>query len=282
MDETSAASRTAMMVAGLRAMATARDAPICSDPWALQLAGPEGMRIAEESMTYNPNFELWLALRTAWIDDAVVRHAGPDGSMDQVVLLGAGLDSRAARFARPGLRFFEVDHPQTQAEKRTRLEALDGYPVDDIVFVTCDFGREGFLDRLVAEGFAVDQPALFVWEGVVPYLDDESVRATLTTVAQGCHADSVILFDYIMKKMAQGQRLDGEDAAMRQLVGGMGEPLRYGFNDATPMMFGAGFRHVRTVSFDEIALSMTGTYERARKFRFQGLVIASRGRSLTP
>jgi hypothetical protein len=84
-----------------------------------------------------------------------------------------------------------------------------------------------------------------------------------------------------MKKMAQGVRLDGDDAAVRQMVGGMGEPLRYGFNDATPMMFGAGFRHVRTVSFDEIALSLTGTYERARKFRFQGLVIASRGRSLT-
>ena len=73
--------------------------------------------------------ELWLALRVAYLD-RLVGLAVDRLSIRQVVILGAGYDTRAARLPRAGVRFFEVDHPATQAAKRERLAQLDGYPVD--------------------------------------------------------------------------------------------------------------------------------------------------------
>jgi hypothetical protein len=58
------------------------------------------------------------------------------------------------------------------------------------------------------------------------------------------------------------------------------EPIRFGTNDPLPMLFEAGFRHVRSQSFDEICLSLTGTYLRERAFRFQHVCFASRARPL--
>ena len=80
--------------------------------------------------------------------------------------------------------------------------------------------------------------------------------------------------------MVAGEHLDAADAQVREMVGGLGEPLTYGLNDPTPLLHEAGFRHLRTVSFDELALSLTHSYERSRKFRFQGLVIASKDHAL--
>ena len=54
----------------------------------------------------------------------------------------------------------------------------------------------------------------------------------------------------------------------------------FGTNDPLPMLHECGFRHVRSVSFDQACLSLTGTYERSRQFRFQHIVHASRARAM--
>ena len=69
------------------------------------------------------------------------------------MILGAGYDTRAARLPRAGVRYFEVDHPATQAAKRERLAELDGYPVEAATYVTCNFEREDPIERLAASGF---------------------------------------------------------------------------------------------------------------------------------
>ena len=101
------ASRTAMLVSALRARATARPEPLCSDPWAAQLAGDVGMALADRHDKIYPASELWIALRTAWIDERISRLCKPNGNRAQVVLLGAGLDTRSARLAGDGLRWFD-------------------------------------------------------------------------------------------------------------------------------------------------------------------------------
>src|SRR5690349_4299426 len=65
------------------------------------------------------NFLEWITARTKFFDDAVVRAL--EHGVQQVVLLGAGYDGRSLRFRTPGVRFFEVDHPATQADKQRRL-----------------------------------------------------------------------------------------------------------------------------------------------------------------
>jgi methyltransferase (TIGR00027 family) len=272
------ASRTAVMVAAIRAQMSAQPNAICDDRWAMELAGEDGLAHARDYVSAVPASDLWVALRTARLDD-VTKHAIASG-IRQVAILGAGLDTRAARLANPGVRFFEVDAPLSQRDKRARLARLSGYPMDAATFVECDFEGDDFLDRLVACGLDRNAPALFVWEGVSYYLPEVAVRATLNRVASAAEPSSVIVFDYFGAKFVAGGGNDEEDRQARDKVANMGEPLRFGTSDVLPLLYECGFRRVHVESFDEIALRYTGTYDRARKFRFQALAFASVARDV--
>src|SRR5215510_2047452 len=139
------------MVCAYRARVAKWGKPLFVDPFAAALAGAEGEAIAKALDPKFPPFELWLALRVAYLD-RIVALAIDELSIRQVVILGAGYDTRAARLPRAGVRFFEVDHPATQAAKRDKLAELDGYPVDAATYVTCDFETEDPVERLVAAG----------------------------------------------------------------------------------------------------------------------------------
>lgn len=274
MEIDSPASRTAMMVAAYRARATARPEPVCNDPWAGALAGDEGAALAERFDAKFGHMELWIALRVAFLD-MQVRHYTADRGVGQVVVLGAGLDTRAARLARDGVRFYEVDHPSTQAHKREVLATLDGYPVDAPAYVACDFERDDLFTQLRGAGFDSAAPAVIVWEGVVPYLTEDAVRGTARDIAATCEPSSVLFFDFLGKRMAGGANIRDKDKDTRNYVDDLGEPIRFGTNDILPLLYDEGFRFVRVHSFDEIALAMTGTYEREREFRFQFMAQAS-------
>lgn len=245
-----------------------------NDPWAKGLAGVDGEEIATRVDTFMKDRELWIAVRTAHLD-AELSSWLATRTRTQVVVLGAGFDTRAARFAREGARFFEVDHPATQAEKLSRLQKLARYPLEAATFVSCDFEHEDFLDRLVATGFDREAPAFILWEGVTPYLYEPAIRSTLRRIASGCHPESQLWFDHFTRKFVEASRLPEADLKARELVEALGERFVFGTNDPLPMLFEEGFRHVRSVSFDEACLSLTGSYERDRGFRFQRMVLAS-------
>jgi methyltransferase (TIGR00027 family) len=276
------ASRTALLVAAYRARATKRDGALISDPWAEALAGADGEALAAKVDGFLNERELWIALRTAYLDDHVVHWTKDATSNRQVVLLGAGFDARAARFAKPGVRFFEVDQPASQAEKLARLRGVHGYPIDAATYVACDFEKDDFLDRLVQAGFDVSAPALILWEGVTYYLPEPAIRATLRRVSKGCDPRSVLLFDYFTRGFVEGASRTDTDRQTRELVEELGERFVFGTNDPLPMLAEEGFRHVRSLSFDEICLSVTGTYKRERQFRFQRIVLASAARAPSP
>lgn len=121
-----------------------------------------------------------MALRTAAIDDAL-RDACADG-VDQVVILGAGLDARAWRLAAlSDAVVFEVDHPATQRFKRSRVDPLDPR-AREVRFVSVDFERERVDARLADEGHDAARRSFWIWEGVVMYLADAAVRGSLEAV----------------------------------------------------------------------------------------------------
>lgn len=218
--------------------------------------------------------QLWVGLRTRYIDDCVTRAL--DRGVPQVVVLGAGLDTRAARLARDGARFFEVDQPASQTDKLERLSRIDGYPLDAATFVSCDFERDDFVALLSEAGLDRTAPTCFVWEGVVYYLPEEAARSTFRRLASEFDPRSLVVFDYLNSNMAKSSdRLRDEDRGMKGIVEEVGEPMRFGIDDPPPLMFESGYRFLRTVSFDELALQYTGTYARERFFRFQAIGIAS-------
>jgi methyltransferase (TIGR00027 family) len=193
----------------------------------------------------------------------------------QVVILGAGYDTRAARLPRADVRYFEVDHPATQAAKRERLARLDGYPIDAAIYVTCNFECDDPVERLAAGGFDVREPALVIWEGVVSYLTEDVVRTTATRLASGLDPRSLLAFEFLGKSYGTGVNVGPADREARAYVDDLGEPIRYGTDDILPLLYDSGFRWVRVHDFNEIALELLHDYQRERQFRFQRLALAS-------
>lgn len=274
MDVDSAASKTALMVCAYRARASQWPQPLFIDPWAEAIAGSDGHAIARLLDAQFPPMELWLALRVAYLDRLVAR-AVDQLSIRQIIILGAGYDTRAARLPRAGVRYFEVDHPATQTVKRARLRELDGYPIGAASYVSCNFEREDPIDRLVASGFAVAEPALVIWEGVVPYLTEPAIRATASRLASGLDPRSLVAFDFVGRKFAAGRSVSDADRRARAYVGELGEPIRFGADDMLPLLYECGFRWVRTRDFNELALEFVGDYVRDRMFRFQHIALAA-------
>lgn len=132
--------------------------------------------------------EASLAARTRFFDERVLAAIG--GGIRQVVILGAGYDDRALRFRTPGVRFFELDHPATQADKARRLEAMNaaGGPV----LAAADFSRDDVGGFLAACGHEASQPSLFLAEGLLVYLDHK-VSARLLSALRGRAAGSSVL-----------------------------------------------------------------------------------------
>jgi methyltransferase (TIGR00027 family) len=144
----------------------------------------------------DPHFVTLNVARTRFFDDALT--AALAGGARQVVILGAGLDSRGYRFADRlgGDRFFEVDSPATQAYKTRRVEeALGGLPAH-VRYVPVDLATDDLLTALRAQGYAEDARTLFVWEGVSYYLPEAAVRGMLRLARDHGAAGSTLAFDY--------------------------------------------------------------------------------------
>lgn len=112
----------------------------------------------------------YLRKRTAFFDRIVVDTI--DRGDAQVVVAGAGYDGRSLRYARPGTTWFELDHPDTQADKRERLGRL-GIDTGHVRFIPADFTTDPIADPLIAGGLDPRRPALFLLEGVAVYLTSE-------------------------------------------------------------------------------------------------------------
>jgi len=274
MDAHSSASKTALMVSAYRARASRWPRPLFLDPWAERLAGSEGHELAKRLDLRFPPMELWLALRVAYLD-RLVGVAVDRLNVRQIVVLGAGYDTRAARLPRVGVRFFEVDHPATQAAKREQLARIDGYPIDAATYVACDFETDDPVERLAASGLALREPALVIWEGVVSYLSEAAVRTTAARLAGGLDPHSVLAFDFLGKRYGLGVNVAPADLDSRSYVGELGEPIRFGTDDILPLLHDAGFRWVRVVDFNELALELLADYQRERQFRFQRIALTA-------
>ena len=172
---------------------------------------------------------LWFELaRTRHMDDVLLREVA-DGAT-QVVLLGAGLDSRCYRLRDElgGAALFEVDHPVTAAVKAERLEAIFGGMPEHVNYVHVDFNTQDVGERLAAHGFDPAARSIVLWSGVTPYLEPDGVAESLRWFASGTGPGSAICFDYLWKEM-----LDGDDSfhgapQLRKRVEEGGEPFKFG------------------------------------------------------
>ena len=229
-------SRTAYRVALRRAAHQVFDQPIVfDDPIALQILGlaDANRRTLEQSELRAParpgsvSLRAFLVARSRFAEDAL-QAAYLDG-LQQYVLLGAGLDTYAYRNPYPDLRVFEVDHPATQAWKLDLLAENRIAVPTHTAHVAVDFQSDSLAGRLAEAGFAVDQPAVFAWLGVVPYLSHAGFSATLDYLS-ACAPGSLLVLDYGVPRDALPfmERLAFDSLATR--VAAAGEPFQLFFH----------------------------------------------------
>jgi methyltransferase (TIGR00027 family) len=293
------ASRTAVLVCQGRAAAEGRLAlGRFTDPVAARLltddervpvtqvrtgAPPQGwaQRVALASVQASAEV---IVPRTVVIDDAVREHPTP-----QVVILGAGLDSRAWRMPElVGVDVFEVDHPASQEDKQRRVAGLTAM-AGSVRFVPVDFTRvdgtraglsqhSPLDDALVRAGHRSDVPTTWVWEGVIAYLRRVEVVTALRAVSVLSAQGSRLIANYQSPSaMARIGRL-----AARLLAGGRsalaGEPWRSSWKpyQMETAMRRYGFDLVRDEDLHTVARRLDLPVDRTRSLRSGRVAIADR------
>lgn len=156
--------------------------------------------------------------------------AALDEAVPQIVILGAGFDTRAWRFAprNRGIRIFELDAPVTQSMKK-KLLAENGFPVpEQVTFVPVDFEEQDMAAALDAAGYRPGLKGLFLLEGVTMYLNWRSVDRTLYDIRTGAAAGSRIVFDYVLASVLRRENSLYGEAAITRRVFKAGERWTFG------------------------------------------------------
>lgn len=189
----------------------------------------------------------WFELARVKHMDEILRDELAAGAQ-QLVVLGAGLDTRAYRFARElaGVATFEVDHPVTAALKRERVVAVFGELPAHVRYVEADLNAGDLGHRLRAAGYRRELRTVVIWSGVAPYLEPPGVDAVLTWFA-GAAPASTIVFDYVFREAVEGDTSFHGAAQLRRRLARGGEPLLFGITRGATARF-MGERGLRLVS----------------------------------
>ena len=172
-------------------------------------------------------------VRTRAIDDAV-SEALIEGC-SQIVLLGAGYDTRAYRLSETAeVETFEVDHPVTQAAKRAALERALATPSRHVHLVPVDFEHDSLAKALDDAGLKRRERTCVVWEGVFSYLTIEAIDATLRWVAEACAPGSRLILTYVDEAALRPAEHRG---AWIAAVDDAGEPFVTGLDPSAAVEF---------------------------------------------
>jgi methyltransferase (TIGR00027 family) len=220
------ASRTAEHVALFRALETRRRNGLFRDPYATRFLPPRyrwlvraatlppvnhGIaRLIDRGYPGGPRMSA--IARTRLIDDLLV-----EADAEQVLLLGAGYDSRAHRI--PGMpTTYEVDHPATQEAKRRGIPDRD-----HVHYIPVDLNEQSLAVALNEFGFPRKRTAV-IWEGVTNYLTETAVDSTLRDIATATARGTTVVLTYVDRAA-----LD-DDTEWHRSVRGVGEPWTFGLH----------------------------------------------------
>ncbi len=257
--KTSQTSITAQGIALIRALEYERPETerICSDPLAGKFIDPVfyrfGKMFAGFAERRSPGVMGFMTARCRYMDDCLTENLA--AGIGQLVLLGAGLDSRAYRFEelRSGIRVFEVDHPATQRAKTEKVKRVLGSLPGHVTYIPIDFNSED-LRKMLSAGYDPTQKTLFIWEGVTPYLTADAVDQTLKFVTDYSAPESAIVFDYIYSSALTSKEKRAEITRMQRSSRFTGEGLTFGIAEGAIEEFlrARGFGRIVNMTADDL------------------------------
>ncbi len=190
----------------------------------------------------------YVVLRARYGDDCLNERI--EDGIAQLVVLGAGYDTRAFRFSEltDRIKVFEVDHPDSQSVKKERVMKIFGNLPDHVTYVPVDFEKTRLDEQLYLNGYDKNLKTMFIWEGVTMYISPEAVDETLAFVANNEGGGSSLLFDYIYRSAIDGRMKEAEK--MRKRAAEADESLKFSIEEGTVGKFleKRGFRDVKDMS----------------------------------
>ena len=238
---------------------------VCYDPIARALVNPILVFLSKLVIDYGiydrffaPGMGAieFITARERYIDDFL--KACLSEGLDQVVILGAGFDTRAYRIA--GIeqtRVFEVDHPATQEVKLQRLKKVTDPLPDHVTFIPVDFNTHTLAERLLASSYDEQGKTLFIWQGVTMYLTPEGIDSTLAFITIHSGPGSAVVFDYFYNETLRDMKME----TARRITRAIGEGLIFGIDEGQiePFLTRRGFRDTRNADAEELTrLYFTG------------------------
>jgi methyltransferase (TIGR00027 family)/uncharacterized protein (TIGR02246 family) len=269
-------SKTSIVAASLRAIGAKHPEAELRNPddLAIKFVGPRERALLKEfpmdalDLDYQQAVERLSAQDRASVTSMFLRTKHLDAALDdalrdgirQVIVLGAGFDSRGYRFRDRlrGVRFMEVDYGPTQEHKKQRVREILGALPADVRYVPMDFTKDDLLTQLAKSGYSEHERTLYIWEGVTMYLPETAVRSTLRFVREHAAAGSLIVFDYTL---ASDERINNPATRFAR----WGEPWLFGFpgESASDSIHQAGLASVTDLSM----FDLTATYAQRRDDR---------------
>lgn len=226
-------ARTARWTAAERARETARPDRLFDDPFAATLAGAEGLAMAGQ-MRHGGVFDTpGFAVRTRFFDDALVTTLRRSDAVTQAVLVAAGMDARAFRLPLPpDLEWYELDRPDLLALKDRSLDELGATPRCARHPVGVDL-TAAWAEPLVDAGFEPSRPTVWLVEGLIFYLEPDSVHRLLDEITRMSAAGSELLIDTIGRSILDS----ASTRSMRDRLDEHGIPWRFGTDQPEADLF---------------------------------------------
>jgi methyltransferase (TIGR00027 family) len=171
-----------------------------------------------------------MLIRTRCVDEQMQRAL--ENGARQVVILGAGFDTRAYRFAEllKDKRVFEVDYRSTQEIKKQRLVAASITVPPQVRFAEIDFKKDSLHEVLLNAGYQPTEKTFFIWEGVSMYLTENAVRETLRSISAHSAPESSLVMDFAGAAMIEMlQKLP--ELSQHNYTTHWGEPWTFGLPD---------------------------------------------------
>jgi methyltransferase (TIGR00027 family) len=211
-------------------------------------------------MMFPPGIYEYVYARTK-VFDATFLHAMED-CLAQIVLLGAGFDTRALRFAdnNQGTKIFELDVPTTQVPKLDIFRKKKLILPPELVFASIDFDTEDIFTILTEAGYQDGAKTLFLWEGVCMYLTGQAVDDTLGFVCSHAAPGSQIIFDYIYASVLRRENRYYGEQGIFETVARTGENWTFGLEEGEvePFLAAHGFEmlaHYTPIQLERLYLT---------------------------
>ncbi len=218
---------------------------VCFDDLA---AGPHGRLLAQELSKKLPQLGQFVRARTESVDQVIRCH----GDLEQLVLVGAGLDMRPYRLRlEPGIRIFELDLPEMLSERDRVVESGRLHGANRYC-IPADFTRQNIGEQLLKNGFVPSAKTIAVYEGCSMYFDEQDNQSILSSLREVLgHPESIVWCDFVDQAVLDRSSAYPEANAFFSAMERLGEEFVFGVRDPTAWLSNMGFSNVRTETAQE-------------------------------